>query len=70
MVFELFEEFIPHFGGVFPDVITFTLSLFHSFTRTDSPTGKVSHRGAPLLKVAPVSIGHIVRGKKTYLTFL
>ena len=31
-------------------VITFTLLLFHSFIRTDSPTGIVSHRGAPLLK--------------------
>ena len=45
MVYELSwaKSSVPH-------VINLTLSLFHSFTRTDSPTEKVSHRGAPLLK--------------------
>ena len=45
MVFELFEVFS-----------TYLLSLFHSFTRTDSPTGIVSHRGAPLLKMVTLKL--------------
>ena len=45
MVVELFEVFSmeEHLGEVFPHVIT--------FTRTDFPTEKVSHRGAPLPKI-------------------
>ena len=51
MVYELSwaKSSVPH-------VINYTVSLFHPFTLSPVRTPKVSHRGAPILKIRKANL--------------